>query len=228
MSAKQLYPSSYSLRTLCRALLFTADNMFGSLDQSIYEAISMAFLSNLQDDEKSVMKSKIQAAFRCKVTTMPVPKNLERYVKIGGYFVEKGTMLPQNDPKYVITKTVKGNLAEIARIVCSGRFPILLEGETSAGKTSIVCHLAKVTGNKIVRINNHEHTDVQEYMGSYVADSGGRLVFREGALVQAVRDGSWVILDELNLAPTDVIEALNRVRIYSKSPNRCLFSASRR
>ncbi|KAF1758175.1 hypothetical protein GCK72_014633 [Caenorhabditis remanei] len=211
LSAKQLYPSSYSLRTLCRALLFTADNMFGSVDQSVYEAVSMAFLTNLENEEKGVMKSKIQAAFRCKVGVMPAPKELHNYVKIGGYYVEKGTFLPESDPKYVITKTVKGNLAEIARIVCSGRFPILLEGETSAGKTSIVCHLAKATGNKIVRINNHEHTDVQEYMGSYVADSGGRLVFREGALVQAVRDGSWVILDELNLAPTDVIEALNRL-----------------
>lgn len=48
-------------------------------------------------------------------------------------------------------------------------------------------------------------------MGSYVGDSNGRLVFREGSLVQAVRSGSWVILDELNLAPTDIIEALNRV-----------------
>ncbi|CAI2351338.1 unnamed protein product [Caenorhabditis sp. 36 PRJEB53466] len=211
LSAKRLFPSCYSLRTLCRALLFTADNMFGSVDQSIYEAVSMAFLTNLEDAEKTVMSAKIQNTFRCKVATMPVPKQMEKYVKIGGYFVEKGTLLPQNDPKYVITKTVKGNLAEIARIVCSGRFPVLLEGETSAGKTSIVCHLAKATGNKIVRINNHEHTDVQEYMGSYVADMGGRLVFREGALVQAVRDGSWVILDELNLAPTDVIEALNRL-----------------
>uniref|UniRef100_A0A8R1HVT4 Midasin n=2 Tax=Caenorhabditis japonica TaxID=281687 RepID=A0A8R1HVT4_CAEJA len=211
MSAKQLYPASYSLRTLCRALLFAADNMFGSVDQSIYEAVSMAFLTNLENEEKHVMTLKIQSTFRCKVSVMPVPKQVEKYVKIGGYFVEKGVILPQDDPKYVITKTVKGNLAEISRIVCSGRFPILLEGETSAGKTSIVTHLAKVSGNKIVRINNHEHTDVQEYMGSYVADSGGRLVFREGALVQAVRDGSWVILDELNLAPTDVIEAINRL-----------------
>ena len=44
-----------------------------------------------------------------------------------------------------------------------------------------------------------------------MADSCGRLVFREGALVSAVKEGYWVILDELNLAPTDVIEALNRV-----------------
>ena len=43
------------------------------------------------------------------------------------------------------------------------------------------------------------------------ASSGGKLVFREGALVEAVRNGYWVILDELNLAPSEVLEALNRL-----------------
>ena len=52
---------------------------------------------------------------------------------------------------------------------------------------------------------------LQEYLGSYVADTHGRLVFQEGALVRAARSGTWVILDELNLAPTEVLEALNRL-----------------
>lgn len=43
-------------------------------------------------------------------------------------------------------------------------------------------YLAKSSGNKCVRINNHEHTDLQEYIGSYVADSEGKLVFHEGKL----------------------------------------------
>ena len=50
----------------------------------------------------------------------------------------------------------------------------------------------------------------QEYVGSYVTDEAGRLVFREGALVTALRRGHWLVLDELNLAPTEVLEALNR------------------
>jgi midasin len=70
---------------------------------------------------------------------------------------------------------------------------------------------AKCTGHKFIRINNHEHTDIQEYIGSYVSDETGRLVFQEGPLVTAVRQGHWVVLDELNLAPSEVLEALNRL-----------------
>lgn len=72
-------------------------------------------------------------------------------------------------------------------------------------------YLAAKTGHEFVRINNHEHTDLQEYLGSYITDASGRLVFHEGVLVKAVRYGHWIVLDELNLAPSDVLEALNRL-----------------
>lgn len=38
-----------------------------------------------------------------------------------------------------------------------------------------------------MRINNHEHTDLQEYLGTYISDQNGKLVFQEGILVEAVR-----------------------------------------
>ena len=62
-----------------------------------------------------------------------------------------------------------------------------LQGPTSAGKTSLVEYVAIQTGHRFVRLNNHEHTDLQEYLGRYVTDVSGKLVFMEGALVQAVR-----------------------------------------
>jgi midasin len=37
------------------------------------------------------------------------------------------------------------------------------------------------------------------------------VAFREGLLVQAVRAGDWVVLDELNLAKSEILETLNRL-----------------
>lgn len=99
----------------------------------------------------------------------------------------------------------------LTRATAGGKFPVLIQGPTSSGKTSMINYLAKKTGYKFVRINNHEHTDLQEYLGSYVSNAEGKLAFQEGVLVQAVRNGYWIVLDELNLAPTDVLEALNRL-----------------
>lgn len=73
----------------------------------------------------------------------------------------KGNALIEVDPLFVSTPSVKSNLAFLATLVSTRKFPILLEGETSTGKTSTILHLAKITGNRVYRINNHEHTDVE-------------------------------------------------------------------
>ncbi|KAA0146729.1 hypothetical protein FNF29_07850 [Cafeteria roenbergensis] len=90
--------------------------------------------------------------------------------------------------------------------------PLLLEGPTSAGKTTIVSYLAAAAGHNCVRINNHANTEAAEYTGGFApAADGAGLVFREGLLVTAARRGDWLILDELNLAPSEVLESLNRL-----------------
>ncbi|EJD74394.1 midasin [Loa loa] len=205
------FPEKYSLRTLCRALSFTAENIFGSDMRNMYEAVSMSFMSDLNAEAQEVVRKLIQSKMS-KISFGKVKaKFIDNRIEVEGYWIEKGTAELQDDPSYVCTASVRKNLAHLARVVCSGKFPVLLEGETSCGKTAMVMHLAKITGNAIIRINNHEHTDLQEYLGSYVPDSDGRFVFVEGPLVKAARNGHWIILDELNLAPTDVIEALNRL-----------------
>ena len=58
---------------------------------------------------------------------------------------------------------------------------------SSAGKTSIVEYLAAKLGHRCVRINNHEHTDIQEYTGTYAADGNGKLSFQEVSLFVFLR-----------------------------------------
>jgi midasin (ATPase involved in ribosome maturation) len=113
--------------------------------------------------------------------------------------------------RFVLTPTVDAAVRDLAAAVAASVAPILLQGPTSVGKTSMIEYLAARTGHKCVRINNHEHTDVQEYVGGYVTNERGHLEFRDGLLVDALRNGHWIILDELNLAPSDVLEALNRL-----------------
>lgn len=68
----------------------------------------------------------------------------------------------------------------ILYLFCFSQYPVLIQGETSVGKTSLIQWLAKATGNVCVRVNNHEHTDIQEYIGTYSADDTGKLTFKEG------------------------------------------------
>ena len=67
-------------------------------------------------------------------------------------------------------------------------------GPTSVGKTSMIEYLAARTGHKCVRINNHDHTDVAEYIGGYVTNTNCHLEFKDGLLVDALRNGHWIIL----------------------------------
>ncbi|EKG11058.1 von Willebrand factor type A [Macrophomina phaseolina MS6] len=126
-------------------------------------------------------------------------------------WLRRGRFESSDEEHYIITNFVWRNLTNLIRAASTRRFPVLIQGPTSAGKTSMIEYLAKRSGNKFVRINNHEHTDLQEYLGTYVSGSDGKLQFQEGILVKALREGHWIVLDELNLAPTDVLEALNRL-----------------
>ncbi|KAJ8930712.1 hypothetical protein NQ314_016477 [Rhamnusium bicolor] len=206
----------FSLRSLCRALVIASKNPCGMFKRSLYEAFCLSFLTQLDNTSYQIVEKLISSYLIGDeksvkaVTKQPIPEpqeSGEQHLKFESYWVRKGSFEPVSPEDYILTASVRKNLKDLVRVVSIGKLP----GDTSVGKTSLIAYLAKSSGNKCVRINNHEHTDLQEYIGSYVADTNGKLVFREGLLVEAMRKGHWIILDELNLAPTDVLEALNRV-----------------
>ena len=120
-------------------------------------------------------------------------------------------MKKPEETNFEVTPTFEKYIVELMRIVSNTNYAVLLEGPTSSGKTSIINFIAQITGYKCVRVNNHHHTDIEEYIGTYMPNSKGKLVFQEGILVEAVRKGYWIILDELNLARSEILESLNRL-----------------
>ena len=215
----------YSMRTLTRALTFANDiaATYGfPLRRALWEGCLMAFTMVLDSGSARAVTAlahqhimagvKNPKSLLAKDPSVPRGRFAEEYIKFGPFYLERGPHPEDPMDEYIVTPSVEGNLIDLARIVLTRRFPVLIEGPTSSGKTSAVEYLAKRTGHRFVRINNHEHTDIQEYLGSYVSDSlTGKLVFKDGLLVRALRNGDWIVLDELNLAPTDVLEALNRL-----------------
>ncbi|KAL4625562.1 hypothetical protein ACB092_05G035400 [Castanea dentata] len=203
----------YSLRSLYRSLEYTrkAEREFG-FPKAIYDGFCMFFLTLLDGPSAEIMNQMILSYL--------LGRNKPPHVPFDGYLnlKEKFKLIIKKEEKsesglenYVLTKSVKEHLSNLARAIFIKRYPVLLQGPTSSGKTSLVQYLAAITDHEFVRINNHEHTDLQEYLGSYITDASGKLVFHEGVLVKAVRNGYWIVLDELNLAPSDVLEALNRL-----------------
>lgn len=204
----------FSLRTLCRALRICAKNLCGSIERNIYESFCLSFLTQLDLNSHDIVLQRIQKHLVSdvkKILSQQIPKPRGNQLNFEGYWIEQGTKEVEDCKEYILTDSVKKNLKDLARIVSIGKLPVLLQGPTSAGKTSLIEYIAKRSGNHCVRINNHEHTDLQEYIGTYMADHNGKLSFQEGVLVKAMRHGYWIILDELNLAPSDILEALNRV-----------------
>lgn len=114
-----------------------------------------------------------------------------------------------NLENYVLTQQTKIVITDIV-LAIENNLPLLLQGSTAAGKTSLLVALAKKDNKKVVRINNFDGTDISDYLGCYKSNNGN-FVFQCGPLVNALRNGHWIILDELNLAASDVLEALNRL-----------------
>ncbi|KAF1990977.1 midasin [Aulographum hederae CBS 113979] len=208
----------FSLRTLTRTLMYARDYayLFG-LRRALYEGFHMSFLTFLDKPSEALLVPVIEQHLFGKRAEAEVkkplrkPNDIQNHVQVGSQWLRQGSFEPEPQPTYIITPFVERNLNNLIRATSTGRYPILIQGPTSSGKTSMIEYLAKRSGNKFVRINNHEHTDLQEYLGTYISGSDGKLQFQEGILVKALREGHWIVLDELNLAPTDVLEALNRL-----------------
>ncbi|KAI5173381.1 midasin, partial [Pancytospora epiphaga] len=182
-------------RTLCRAIDLAVKLESQGHPSSVYSAFSLLFLTQLDLNSRS----QALALYKKYLRSFPVKPSM--FVNTSSDNRWCGN--------FVLTPKVCIYLNDVELAVQAG-LPVLLQGDTATGKTSLVTALARKHGTRVIRINNHEHTDASEYIGNYTTSQDG-VIFKEGPLVLALRTGAWLILDELNLAPSDVLEVLNRL-----------------
>ncbi|CAF1192426.1 unnamed protein product, partial [Didymodactylos carnosus] len=121
-------------------------------------------------------------------------------------------------PSLVQTKTMLNNRKRIIECV---RTPIhlLLQGETGVGKSSLILDVAADLQKPLIRFNLSSKTDIGGLFGSVKLKTVKtanehqqeiELDYEEGPFTTAYRHGHWLLLDEMNLAPPNVLQAIEQ------------------
>lgn len=105
---------------------------------------------------------------------------------------------------------------DILKLAVENNYPVMLIGETGVGKTYIVNHVARMMGKRSVRVSLNGEIGINELVGKWLVKDGSTF-WQDGILVECMRKGWWVILDEINAALPEVLFCLNSLLDDSRS-----------
>lgn len=94
--------------------------------------------------------------------------------------------------------------------------PLLLEGHTGTGKTFTIMQLAQEQGKTLHVINVSGELTVDSILGQNTLIDGN-VTWRDGVLTTAMKNGDWVLFDEMNTALPEVLTVINGVLDDSRS-----------
>ena len=141
---------------------------------------------------------------------MPKQKSKPATIKYGKIEI------PVNDGKspYVPVKPGTfidhGDIMKTLAIAVRDNLPTLLLGQSGTGKTAAIRYLANVTGNGLRRVNLNGGTTADELVGRQMINDHGTF-WVDGILTECLRNGTWLVLDELNAALPEVLFVLQSV-----------------
>lgn len=140
---------------------------------------------------------------------------LDQTIDIGPHYEKLHKLRKIREQEFTLDMHTLEVLKSLVRGV-NLKAPTLLEGPTAASKTSAVEYLALLSGHTHHRINLKGQTDSSEMLGKFVPNPAAKagevpLMWQDGLLVKAMKEGHWVILDELNLAEPQILESINSV-----------------
>lgn len=88
---------------------------------------------------------------------------------------------------------------------------MLLYGASPSGKSYVVSKVAEMHGKRCRTVYlNHESTS-EAFIGRCTLSNKENepIGFRDGPLIEAIENGEWIVIEDIHLASSDVMEALN-------------------
>jgi hypothetical protein len=111
---------------------------------------------------------------------------------------------------FCVDQPVATTLHFLAMALRAG-YPAALEGPTAASKTWTIHYLAAQLGVGVFRLNLNGQADTSELVGRFVPDSErpGTFRWQHGPAPMAMMEGAWLVIDESDLAPAEILERAN-------------------
>jgi nitric oxide reductase NorQ protein len=96
------------------------------------------------------------------------------------------------------------------------QLPVMLTGPTGCGKTRLVEHVGRLVERPVVTISCHDDLTSSDLVGRFLV-SGGDVVWKDGPLTRAVRDGAICYLDEVVEARHDSLAILHSLTDHRRA-----------
>ncbi|MFL9868621.1 AAA family ATPase [Paraburkholderia fungorum] len=129
-------------------------------------------------------------------------------VRIGQVDVPCGMenpLVPRINPAYLFSERFN----DIVEDIVENR-RVMLIGHTGAGKTSLIEQVAARSLHGVLRSNMNGQTTVGDFVGFWTV-KGGETIWVDGVLPTAMREGIWLIVDEIDFAEPSILAALTAV-----------------
>lgn len=108
-------------------------------------------------------------------------------------------------PKIDTTFVAWGNINDIKKVIKSKMFfPIYLTGMSGNGKTFGIEQTCASLGREMIRVNFTAETDEDDLFGGFRLVNG-ETIFQYGPVVEAMKRGAVLLLDEIDLASSKVM-----------------------
>jgi nitric oxide reductase NorQ protein len=108
------------------------------------------------------------------------------------------------------------NEVALFRQAAEQRLPVMLTGPTGCGKTRLLEHMGEVLGRAVVTISCHDDLTSADLVGRFMV-TGGDVVWSDGPLTRAVKEGAICYMDEVVEARHDSLAVLHSLTDHRRT-----------